>query len=52
MALSRDKSVKMAQLYSRVNWLEKYIASLGVRMGEASAQASTLEARANGECVA
>jgi len=44
MALSRDKSVKMANLYSRVDWLEKYGASLGVRMDEAYAQVSTLEA--------
>jgi len=37
MAMLRDKSVKLAQLYSRVDWLEKYSASLGVRLGEADA---------------
>jgi hypothetical protein len=30
MALSHDKSVMMANLYSRVDWLEMYSASLGV----------------------
>jgi hypothetical protein len=48
MALSRDKSVKMANLSSRVDWLERYGASLGAHLGEASAQVSTLEARAHG----
>ena len=37
MILSRDKSVKLAQLYSRVDWIRKYCASLGVRLGEANA---------------
>jgi hypothetical protein len=44
MILSRDKSVKLAQLYSRVGWLEKYSASLGLRLNEASTQASQMEA--------
>ena len=48
MILSRDKSVKLAQLYSRVGWLEKYSASLGLRLNEASIQASKMEARAHG----
>ena len=43
MALSRDKNVKMANLYFRLDWLEKYGASLGMRMEEAYAQVSTLE---------
>jgi len=43
MAMSRDKSVKLAQLYSRVDWLGKYSASLGMRLGEADAQVSFLE---------
>jgi len=59
MLMSHDKSVKLAQLYSRVNWLERYNASLGVRLNEANAQVSPLDvrnralelelARANGE---
>ena len=48
MTLSRDKSVKLAQLYSRVGWLEKYSASLGLWLNEASTQASKMEARARG----
>ena len=48
MILSRDKSVKLAYLYSRVGWLEKYNASLGLRLNEASTQASKMEARARG----
>ena len=46
MALSHDKSVKMVNQYSRVDWVDKYSASLGLRLGETSAQVSTLEARA------
>ena len=48
MILSRHKSVKLAQLYSRVGWLEKYSASLGLLLNEASTQASKMEARARG----
>ena len=48
MILSRDKSVKLAQLYSKVGWLEQYSASLGLRLNEASTQASKMEARARG----
>ena len=48
MTLSRDKSVKLAQLYSRVGWLEKYSASLGLRLNEATTQASRLEVRTHG----
>jgi hypothetical protein len=54
MQMSRDKSVELARQYSRVNWLERYNASLVVRLGEANALVSDLElelelARANGE---
>ena len=48
MILSRDKSVKLAYLYSRVGWLERYNASLGLRLNETSIQASKMEARACG----
>ena len=48
MILSRDKSIKLAQLYSRVGWLEKYSASLGLRLNEATTQASRLEVRTHG----
>jgi len=48
MILSRDKSVKLAQLYSRVVWLEMYSASLGLWLNEASTQASKMEAQARG----
>jgi hypothetical protein len=37
MALLRDKSVKMANMYSKVDWLERYGDSLGARMVEADA---------------
>ena len=43
MTLSRDKSVKLAQMYSRVDWLERYSASVGLRLNEATAQASRME---------
>ena len=42
MTLSRDKSVKLAQLYSRVVWLERYSASVGLRLNEATTQASRM----------
>ena len=48
MILSRDKSVKLAQLYSKVGWLEQYSASQGLRLNEASTQASKMEAQARG----
>ena len=47
MNLSRDKSVKLAQLYSRVDWLERYSASVGLWLNEATAQASRMEVRAH-----
>ena len=47
MTLSRDKSIKLAQLYSRVDWLERYSASVGLRLNEATAQASRMEVRAH-----
>jgi phage host-nuclease inhibitor protein Gam len=47
MNLSRDKSVKLAQLYSRVDWLEHYSASVGLRLNEAVTQASKMEVRAH-----
>jgi chromosome segregation ATPase len=46
MALSRDKSVKLAQLYSRVDWLERYSASMGLRLNEATTQMGRMEVRA------
>jgi hypothetical protein len=46
MTSSRDKSVKLAQLYSRVDWLERYSTSVGLRLNEATAQASRMEVRA------
>jgi hypothetical protein len=36
MTLSRDKSVKLAGLYSLVDWLERYSASVGERLTEAT----------------
>ena len=48
MILSRDKSIKLAHLYSRVDWLERYSASVGLRQNEATTQASKIEARAHG----
>ena len=47
MILSRDKSVKLAQLYSRVDWLERYSTSVGLRLNEATTQASRIEVRAH-----
>jgi len=47
MAMSRDKSVKLAQLYSRVDWLERYSASMGLRLNEATTQASRMEVKAH-----
>ena len=46
MALSRDKNVQLAELYSRVDWLERYSASAGERLTEATTQASRHEVRA------
>ena len=46
MILSRDQSVKLAQMYSRVDWLERYSASVGLRLNEATIQASQMEVRA------
>ena len=46
MTLSRDKSVKLARLYSRVDWLERYSASVGLRLDEATTRASRMEVRA------
>jgi len=36
MVLSRDKSVKIAQMYYRVDWLERYSASVALRLNEAT----------------
>ena len=47
MILSRDKRVKLAELYSRVDWLERYIASVGLQLNEATTQASRMEVRAH-----
>ena len=47
MTLSRDKSIKLAQLYSRVDWLERYSASVGLRLNEATTQASRMEVKAH-----
>ena len=46
MTLSRDKSVKLAQMYSRVDWLERDSASVDLRLNEATAQASRMEVHA------
>ena len=43
MVLSRDKSVMLAQMYSRVDWLKRYNASVALRLNEATSQASRLE---------
>jgi hypothetical protein len=43
--LSHDKSVKLAQQYSKVHWLEQYNASLLVRLGKADTLMSDLGAR-------
>jgi len=43
MILSRDKSIKLAYLYSRVDWLERYSASVGLQLNEATTQASRME---------
>ena len=45
MTLSRDKSVKLAQLYSRVDWLESYSTSVGLRLNEVITRASRMEVR-------
>ena len=63
LVMSRDKSVRLTQLYSRVHWLEHYNASLVMQLDEANARAGQvfpLEARnhelelelarANNEC--
>ena len=47
MTLSRDKSIKLAQLYSRVDRLERYIASVGLRLNETTTQAGRMEVRAH-----
>ena len=46
MALSRDKSVQLAELYSWVDWLERYSASAGERLTEATTPASRMEMQA------
>jgi len=45
MQMSRDKSVELAQQYSRVHWLEQYNASLVARLGNANTLVSNLGAR-------
>ena len=47
MTLSRDKSIKLAQLYSRVDWLDRYSASVGLRLNEAPTQAGRMQLRAH-----
>ena len=47
MDKSRDKSVKLAQLYSRVDWLDRYSAGVGLRLNEAVTQAGRMEVRAH-----
>ena len=47
MILSRDKSVKLAHLYSRVDWLDRYSASVGLRLNEAPTQAGRMQLRAH-----
>ena len=47
MTLSRDKSIKLALLYSRVDWLEQCSASVGLWLNEAMAQASRMVVRAH-----
>ena len=46
--MSRDKSVRLTQLYSQLDWLERYNASLVAQLNEANARAdqvSPLEVR-------
>ena len=43
--MSRDKSVKLAQLYSQVDWLESYSANVGLRLNEAVTRTSRMEVR-------
>ena len=43
--LSRDKSVKLAQQYSKVHWLKQYNASLLVQLGKADTLMSDLGLR-------
>ena len=48
LVMSRDKSVRITQLYSRVHWLEQYNTSLVMQLDEANARAGQvfpLEAR-------
>jgi hypothetical protein len=47
MILLRDKSIKLAHLYFRGDWLERYNASVGLRLNEATTQASKMEVRAH-----
>ena len=47
MTLSRDKSIKLAQLYSRVDWLDRYSASVGLRLNKAPTQAGRMQLRAH-----
>ena len=51
LVMSRDKSVRITQLYSRVHWLEQYNTSLVMQLDEANARAdqvTPLEARIRG----
>ena len=48
LSMSRDKSDRLTQLYSRVHWLDRYNATMVTQLNEANAradQATSLEAR-------
>ena len=51
LSLSRDKSDRLARLYSRVHWLDSYNATLVAQLNEANARAeqtTPLEERIRG----
>ena len=51
LSMSRDKSDRLTQLYSRVHWLDRYNATLATLLNEANARADQvfpLEARIRG----
>ena len=37
LSMSRDRSIRLTQLYSQVDWIERYNASLVVQLNEANA---------------
>ena len=48
LSMSRDRSIRLTQLYSRVHWLDSYNATLVTQLNEANARAdqvTPLEAR-------